>query len=149
MFNSKDFLHEKTLYYGLNLVSKNAIFADRKKLLNGNGCVLATSGAGKSFSVKTMIEQVLLRYPDDDICIIEPQSEYDRVIETFHGQKIFISTNSNTHINPFDLSLNYGMNDTGKSEPVKSKVEYIIAFLESIVGAKGIMHSTIRTTPRP
>ena len=137
-FNSKDFNHEKSLFYGVNLVSKNAIFCDRKQLINGNGCVLATSGAGKSFNVKTLIEQILIRYPLDEICIIEPQDEYSSLLEVFGGQKIFISTTSDTHINPFDLSLNYGCSDTGKSEPVKSKVEYIIAFLESIVGANAL-----------
>lgn len=137
-FNSKDFNHEKSLFYGVNLVSKNAIFYDRKQLINGNGCVLATSGAGKSFNVKTLIEQILIRYPLDEICIIEPQDEYSSLLEVFGGQKIFISTTSDTHINPFDLSLNYGCSDTGKSEPVKSKVEYIIAFLESIVGANAL-----------
>lgn len=137
-FNSKDFNHEKSLFYGVNLVSKNAIFCDRKQLINGNGCVLATSGAGKSFNVKTLIEQILIRYHLDEICIIEPQDEYSSLLEVFGGQKIFISTTSDTHINPFDLSLNYGCSDTGKSEPVKSKVEYIIAFLESIVGANAL-----------
>lgn len=137
-FNSKDFNHEKSLFYGVNLVSKNAIFCDRKKLINGNGCVLATSGAGKSFNVKTLIEQVLIRYPEDEICIIEPQNEYGNLLKVFNGQKIIISTNSNTHINPFDLSLNYGCSDSDKTEPVKSKVEYIIAFLESIVGADAL-----------
>lgn len=137
-FNSKDFNHEKSLFYGVNLVSKNAIFCDRKKLINGNGCVLATSGAGKSFNVKTLIEQVLIRYPEDEICIIEPQNEYGNLLKVFNGQKIIISTNSNTHINPFDLSLNYGCSDSDKAEPVKSKVEYIIAFLESIVGADAL-----------
>lgn len=137
-FNSKDFLHEKSIYYGVNLVSKNAIFCDRKQLINGNGCVLATSGAGKSFSIKTIIEEILLRYPEDDVCIIEPQNEYSSLLEIFHGQKIFISTTSKTHINPFDLSLNYGLNESGSNEPVKAKVEYIIAFLESIVGANSL-----------
>ena len=137
-FNSKDFSHDKSLFYGINLVSKNAIFCDRKQLINGNGCVLATSGAGKSFNVKTLIEQILIRYPSDDVCIIEPQDEYSNLLKVFNGQKIFISTTSNTHINPFDLSLNYGCTDNGKSEPVKSKVEYIIAFLESIVGANAL-----------
>lgn len=137
-FNSKDFNHEKSLFYGVNLVSKNAIFCDRKKLINGNGCVLATSGAGKSFNVKTLIEQVLIRYSEDEICIIEPQNEYGNLLKVFNGQKIIISTNSNTHINPFDLSLNYGCSDSDKTEPVKSKVEYIIAFLESIVGADAL-----------
>ena len=137
-FNSKDFNHDKSLFYGVNLVSKNAIFCDRKQLINGNGCVLATSGAGKSFNVKTLIEQILIRYPSDDVCIIEPQDEYSNLLKVFNGQKIFISTTSNTHINPFDLSLNYGCTDNDKSEPVKSKVEYIIAFLESIVGANAL-----------
>lgn len=137
-FNSKDFLHEKSLFYGINLVNKNSIFCDRKKLINGNGCVLATSGAGKSFNVKTLIEQILIRYPEDSVVIIDPQNEYGSLLEVFKGQKIMISTTSNTHINPFDLSLDYGLNESGKNDPVKSKVEYIIAFLESIVGANGL-----------
>ena len=137
-FNSKDFLHEKSIYYGVNLVSKNAIFCDRKKLINGNGCVLATSGAGKSFNVKTIIEQILLRYPEDEVCIIDPQNEYGELLEVFKGQKIVISTTSKTHINPFDLDLNYGLSDGGNNDPIKSKAEYIIAFLESIVGANGL-----------
>lgn len=137
-FNSKDFLHDKSIYYGINLVSKNAIFCDRKKLINGNGCVLATSGAGKSFNVKTIIEQILLRYPEDEVCIIDPQNEYGELLNVFKGQKIVISTTSDTHINPFDLDLNYGLSDGGKNDPIKSKAEYIIAFLESIVGANGL-----------
>lgn len=137
-FNSKDFLHEKSIYYGVNLVSKNAIFCDRKKLINGNGCVLATSGAGKSFNVKTIIEQILLRYPEDEVCIIDPQNEYGELLNVFKGQKIVISTTSDTHINPFDLDLNYGLSDGGKNDPIKSKAEYVIAFLESIVGANGL-----------
>ena len=72
-FNTKDLMHPNSIYHGINLVSKNPVFCDRKKLLNGNGCVLATSGAGKSFSIKVIIEQVLLRYPQDEIIVIDPQ----------------------------------------------------------------------------
>ena len=78
-FNTKDLMHQDSIFYGINLVSKNPVFADRKKLLNGNGCVLATSGAGKSFSIKLLIEQVLLRYPQDEVCVIDPQR---RVLST-------------------------------------------------------------------
>ena len=66
-------MQEGSIFYGLNLVSKNPVFCDRKKLLNGNGCVLASTGAGKSFSIKLLIEQVLLRYPEDEVCVIDPQ----------------------------------------------------------------------------
>ena len=72
-FNTKDLMDQNSIYYGINLVSKNPVFCDRKKLLNGNGCVLATSGAGKSFSVKLIIEQVLLRYPQDEVVVIDAQ----------------------------------------------------------------------------
>ncbi len=72
-FNTKDLMHPNSIYHGINLVSKNPVFCDRKKLLNGNGCVLATSGAGKSFSIKVIIEQVLLRYPQDEVVILDPQ----------------------------------------------------------------------------
>lgn len=72
-FNTKDLLQPNSIYYGVNLVSKNPVFCDRKKLLNGNGCVLATSGAGKSFSIKLIIEQVLLRYPQDEVVVLDVQ----------------------------------------------------------------------------
>lgn len=129
-FNTKDIMHENSIFYGINLVSKNPVFADRKKLLNGNGCVLATSGAGKSFSIKTIIEQVLLRYPQDEICVIDAQGEYYPLIKAFNGQTLNISTNTNTHINPFDSSLQYIKDST---EAIKEKSEFVLAFIESIV----------------
>lgn len=129
-FNTKDIMHENSIFYGINLVSKNPVFADRKKLLNGNGCVLATSGAGKSFSIKTIIEQVLLRYPQDEICVIDAQGEYYPLIKAFNGQTLNISTNTNTHINPFDSSLQYTKDST---EAIKEKSEFVLAFIESIV----------------
>lgn len=129
-FNTKDIMHENSIFYGINLVSKNPVFCDRKKLLNGNGCVLATSGAGKSFSIKTIIEQVLLRYPQDEICVIDAQGEYYPLIKAFNGQTLNISTNTDTHINPFDSSLQYTKDS---SEAIKEKSEFVLAFIESIV----------------
>lgn len=127
-FSSKDLMHKKSLFFGMNLISKNAIFIDRKKLLNGNGCVLATSGAGKSFNVKLMIEQILVRYPQDEIIIIDPQDEYQKIITDLKGQRIDISTSSSTFINPFDLDINYD-----EKNPVKAKTEYLIALVESFL----------------
>lgn len=82
-FNTKDLMHPNSIYHGINLVSKNPVFCDRKKLLNGNGCVLATSGAGKSFSIKVIIEQVLLRYPQDEVIVIDPQRRIRTVNKCF------------------------------------------------------------------
>lgn len=139
-FNAKDLMHKNSIYYGMNLTSKNAVFADRKKLINGNGCVLATSGAGKSFAVKMMIEQIYMRYPKDDIIVIDPQHEYGPLIRCLSGQEIDISTTSDTHINPFDLDKNYD-----DKSPVKAKAEYISAFFDTIVtgGLDGVQKSII------
>lgn len=85
--------------------------------MNGNGAVLATSGSGKSFIVKTNIEQILLRYPDDDIIIVDYQSEYEKIIKDLRGQTIKISTQAETYINPFDISFGY----LSDEDPIKSK----------------------------
>lgn len=130
-FNSKSITHKKSLYYGIDLVSKKMLCCDRKLLMNGNGCILATSGSGKSFLIKTIAEQTYLRYPEDEIFILDPQGEYAPVINALNGQIVEISTTANTYINPFDMELQYVDED---NDPVKTKIEYILAFMESIVG---------------
>ena len=134
-FNTKDLMHENSIFHGINLVSKNPVFCDRKKLLNGNGCVLATSGAGKSFSIKTIIEQVLLRYPEDEVIVLDVQGEYNPLIKAFNGQTLKISTSTNTYINPFDSSLQYESNN---DEALNNKIEFSLAFIESIVSSNGL-----------
>lgn len=56
--------------------------------------------------------------------------EYYPLIEAFDGQALNISTNTNTHINPFDSSLQYTQDNT---EAIKEKSEFVLAFIESIV----------------
>lgn len=134
-FNTKQLIHDKSIFYGLDLVSKNIVMCDRKKLINGNGVVLATSGSGKSFFVKMMIEQILLRYPQDDILIVDYQSEYAKLINAYNGQTIKLSTKTDSFINPFDISINYQIDD---EDPIKAKMEYVLAFVESLVGGSGL-----------
>lgn len=132
-FNSKDFQHPKSIFHGINLVSRNPIFLDRKQLINGNGCILATSGAGKSFQVKMNAEEVFLRYPDDEIIVIDYQREYNEVVKEFSGQTITISDNTKTYINPLDLDQNYSLSEDGNDSPIKAKVEYMQGWVESII----------------
>ena len=62
-FNTKDLMHEDSIFYGINLVSKNPVFCDRKKLLNGNGCVLATSRSRKIIFNKTLNRTSIITIP--------------------------------------------------------------------------------------
>lgn len=145
-FNSKDFLHPYSIFHGRNLVSRNPIFLDRKRLMNGNGCILATSGAGKSFQVKMNAEAVLLRYPEDEVIFIDFQKEYKNLVDWFDGQTITLSDSTNTYINPLDLDQNYSLSeDDGMDSPVKAKIEYMQGWVESIIdeGALNAVQKTL------
>lgn len=130
-FNTVDLMHEDGIYYGVNLLSKHPVIIDRKRLLNGNGCILATSGAGKSFNAKFIIEQILNKYPQDDVVIIDVNAEYSSIINEYKGQTIEISNSSKTYINPFDMDIGYA-----EQEPISSKIEFILAWVESILGGR-------------
>ncbi len=96
------FLHidKEGVCFGLN---KNniPIIRDVFKLSNPNGCILATSGAGKSYLSKLFIARNLLN--GVRVMVIDPQGEYDSLVKHFKGQVVEISRDSKTMINPFDL----------------------------------------------
>ncbi len=77
------------------------IIKDIFKLTNPNGILLASSGAGKSYWTKLFIIRQLLN--GVQVNIIDPQSEYVKLIQAFDGQIVNFSRNSKTVINPLDL----------------------------------------------
>jgi type IV secretory pathway VirB4 component len=66
-----------------------------------NSVVLATSGAGKSFTVKLEILRYLLN--NINVMVIDPENEYQGLSDKVGGTYINISTGSNQFINPFDI----------------------------------------------
>ncbi len=84
-------------------VNKNdvPIIKDIFKLPNPNGIILASSGAGKSYWTKLFIIRQLLN--SVKVMIVDPQSEYIKLIQTFDGQIVNFSRTSKTVINPLDL----------------------------------------------
>ena len=71
--------------------------------------------------------------------------EYIPLIEAFRGQNLDISTSTNTYINPFDSSLQY---EKDNDEALNSKIEFILAFIESIVASKGLTGEQITIVDR-
>lgn len=61
--------------------------------------------------------------------------EYQPLIEAFNGQTLNISTSTNTYINPFDSSLQY---EQDNEDALNSKIEFSLAFIESIVSSNGL-----------
>lgn len=120
-------------WYGVNAQSSNALVADRTRTTNGNGFILGTSGSGKSQSGKMEITNVLLSRPDDDVIVIDPEHEYEPLIEAFGGEVIRIHAGSEQRVNPMDIELNF---TTGEDDPINAKCEFVLTMLEALVGGK-------------
>ena len=97
-FRVQEVNDEKGIYYGQNVISKNMIIADRRRLLNGNSFILGVSGSGKSFTAKQEITSIMLRDPNADIIIIDPEAEYSSLVKALGGEVINISSTSTNHI---------------------------------------------------
>ncbi len=131
-FTTQELFQEgEALYYGLNALSNNLIMADRKRLKNPNGLILGTPGSGKSFSAKREITNAFL-LTNDDIAIVDPESEYFPLVSRLGGQVVKISPSSNDYINPMDINLNYSEDDN----PLSLKSDFILSLCELIVGGK-------------
>lgn len=120
-------------WYGINAQSSNALVADRTKGVNGNAFILGTSGSGKSQTGKMEIANVFLSRPDDDIIIIDPEHEYEPVVQAFGGEIIRIHAGSHHRINPLDIDLEVSKGD---EDPINAKCEFILTMLEALVGGK-------------
>ena len=132
-FRAQEILQSGGIYYGQNAVSKNMIVADRRKLLNGNSFRLGVSGSGKSFSAKEEIVSIALS-TDDDILILDPESEFGFLTEALGGEVIRVSASSDTHINALDMDKAYG----DERNPLIEKSEFILSLFEQLVGAGGV-----------
>ena len=84
------------IYCGVNAVSQNLLICNRKQLLNPHGFILGVSGSGKSMSAKEEIAQIALS-TEDDILILDVESEFGHLVEAFGGEVIRISATSAPH----------------------------------------------------
>ena len=126
-FHTQEIMQPGGIYYGQNAVSKNMLVADRRKLLNGNSFRLGVSGSGKSFSAKEEIVDLALS-TEDDILILDPESEFGSLVEALNGEVISISATSHTHLNALDMDSAYG-ND---KNPLIEKSEFILSLFEQL-----------------
>ena len=115
------------IYYGNNVISKNMILADRRRLLNGNAFILGVSGGGKSFMAKNEIVNLVLS-TDADILIVDPEREYSSLVRALGGSVIEISATSQNHINAMDMSRDYG-----ETDPIIEKSQFLQSLCEQIV----------------
>jgi type IV secretory pathway VirB4 component len=133
-FRVQEIYHEDGVYYGQNVISKNMIIANRRHLLNGNSFILGVSGAGKSFTAKEEMTNIILTDPNADIIVIDPEREYSPLVKAMQGEVIHISATSENHINAMDMNSDYG----DGANPVILKSEFILSLCEQLIGGTNL-----------
>lgn len=133
-FVSSDLVDSTGILYGANLHTGGLVIFDRfgGSLPNHNSVVLATSGAGKSFTVKLEILRYLLE--GVDIIVIDPENEYKPLVENVGGTYINIAINSNQFINPFDLPPKVEDVEYGKGDLLRSQILGLIGLIGVLIG---------------
>ena len=117
-------------YYGINQLSQNVIFADKKKLKNHNGMIFGQSGSGKSVFAKSEIISTFVNYPDDQIIIIDPQSEYGGLAAETDGTVISFDSTKEFYLNPMDVDFS-GVDYGRLREIISDKADFILSLLSS------------------
>lgn len=150
-FNASELMHEGGLWYGQNSLARSVIMFDRRLLDNPNGFIFGVPGSGKSFLAKLeMVFSILST--TDEILILDPEREYTALAELLGGEVIHISENSQTHINPLDLTENPDKTDM-EYDPITAKLDFMLSFFSCILGnqeispvQKSIIDSVMRET---
>ena len=130
-YASQELTQENGMYYGLNAVSKNMILFNRLNSRNMNGVILGTPGAGKSFSAKREIINVILN-TNDDVYILDPEREYAPLAGLLDGECVRIAAGSRNYLNPLDMDLDYADDD----DPITLKSDFIGSLCETIIGGR-------------
>ena len=112
-FTSSELTANEGILYGINEHNDSLIIFDRFSLENANSCLFAKSGSGKSYLVK--LETLRSLMFGTEIIVIDPEAEYKALAEAVGGEYITFGFQSQSKINPFDLSAVYqeGENELG------------------------------------
>lgn len=128
-FSNQELIQTGGISYGVNTNSGNLILFDRTSMISGNGVILGVTGGGKSFAAKMEAINVLLRDPDAQVFIIDPEREYAAMTKSMKGSYIPIAPGSPAHLNPMDISDGYG---DGK-DPLLLKSAFITSLCSTLV----------------
>lgn len=142
-FISSDVTSDNGILYGINRHNNSLILFDRFSLQNANSVVFATSGAGKSYTVKLEILRTMMM--GTDVIVIDPEMEYRQLTDAVGGTYINVSLASEAKVNPFDLPRPKG-EETSVEDILRSAVIALKGLLRIMIGKpmgeKGVLGFT-------
>ncbi len=130
-FISADLTSDNGVLFGVNRHNNSLILFDRFSMQNANYIVFATSGAGKSYTVKLEILRSLML--GTDVIVIDPEMEYKHLSDAVGGTYINVSLASEAKINPFDLPRAIGEQVTTE-DIIRSAVITVKGLLRIMLG---------------
>ena len=115
-FYAQDIIEPGGYMYGLNRSTKRLILGNWKLLMNPHGIIIGHTGSGKSFYIKiTEILQTLVG-TSDDILILDPQNEFQEIVERYGGIFFDLTPKSGIHLNGFEVYEDVFYGDSGTKE---------------------------------
>ena len=129
-FISSELTSDNGIMYGVNRHNNSLIIFDRFSLQNANSVVFATSGAGKSYTIKLEVLRSMML--NTDVIVIDPEKEYLHLADAVGGTYINLSLNSDSKLNPFDLPVSLG--DTKPEDILRSAVITLKGLVRLMVG---------------
>lgn len=129
-FTSSELTSDDGVLYGINRHNNSLILFNRFSLQNANSVVFATSGAGKSYTIKLEVLRSLMI--GTDVIIIDPEREYKHMSDAVGGTYINISLSSEAKLNPFDLPRPVG--EQRVSDVIRGSVITLKGLLRLMLG---------------
>lgn len=129
-FISFDLTSDKGILYGVNRHNSSLILFDRFSMENYNSVTFAKSGSGKSYATKLEILRSLMF--DTEVIVIDPEREYEYLVEATGGRYFNISLTSEHHINPFDLPV--PREDESPADVLRSNIVTLVGLFRIMLG---------------
>ncbi len=129
-FISFDLTSDKGILHGINRHNSSLILFDRFSMENYNSVTFAKSGSGKSYATKLEILRSLMF--DTEIIVIDPEREYEYLVEATGGRYFDISLSSEHHINPFDLPI--PREDESPSDVLRGNIVTLVGLFRIMLG---------------
>jgi len=130
-FVSSELTSDQGVLFGINRHNNSLIIFDRFSLQNANAVVFATSGAGKSYTIKLEVLRTMML--GTDVLIIDPEREYKHLSDAVGGTYVNISLASESKINPFDLPRPIG-EMTSTEDIIRSAVITLKGLIRLMIG---------------
>jgi len=143
-FTSSDVTSDNGILYGINRHNNSLILFDRFSLQNANSVIFATSGAGKSYTIKLEILRSMMM--GTDVIAIDPEMEYRQLADAVGGTFINVSLASEAKVNPFDLPRPKG-EESSVEDILRSAVITLKGLLRIMIGKPMGESGTLGFTP--